>query len=222
MALKKEEGADLRKRYPIYAEVGMIVALLLLILAFRWDWGSGPKKTFDMSEQETVDLKEVKQTQQKKKPPPPPRPPVPIERPDDEVLEDDNLDFDATLNLEETLTEQEPTPMPEQPKQEEKDEVVPFAVIEDKPKLKGGQEWIYDNIEYPRFAKRANIEGTVYLQFVVDKQGNVRELTVLRSPNEVLSKEAMRVMRQAKFEPGRQRKKPVEVRMSQPVKFKLQ
>lgn len=222
MALRKEEDADLRKRYPIYVEVGMIVALLILITAFRVGWGGGPTKTFQMDEQETVDIKEVKQTQQQKKPPPPPRPPVPIEKPDDQVLENENLDFDATLDLEETLQDPQQNQMPEQPKEEETDEVVSFAVIEDKPQLKGGQEWIYENIEYPSFAKRANIQGTVFLQFVVTKKGNVKDITVLRSPHEALSKEAVRVMKQAKFEPGRQRKKPVEVRMSQPIRFKLQ
>lgn len=221
MALRKEDSANLRKRYPIYVEVGMIAALLILILAFRFDWGSGPQKTFAMDEQETVDIKEVKQTQQKKQPPPPPRPPVPIEKPDDEVLEDENLDFDATLDLEETLQEPQQNTMPEE-SEEEEEEVVPFAVIEEKPEMKGGQEALYDALEYPSFAKRANIEGTVFLQFVVDKQGNVKNIQVLRSPHEALAKAAIEAMKQMEFTPGQQRKEPVEVRMSQPIRFQLQ
>ena len=222
MALRKEDNANLRKRYPIYVEVGMIAALSILILAFRFEWGSGPTKTFEMEEQQTVDIKEVQQTQQKKQPPPPPRPPVPIEKPDDQVLENENLDFDATLDLNETLTEQPENTAPPEPEEPEKEEVIPFAVIEDKPQLKGGQEWIYENLDYPKFAQRAGIEGRVILQFVVDKQGNVKDVTVLQSPHEVLSEEAIRVMKKAEFSPGMQRKKPVEVRMSQPIVFRLQ
>lgn len=221
MGLRKEDDANLRQRYPIYVEIGMIAALLILITAFRIGWGGGPQKTFDMNEQETVNIKEVQQTQQKKQPPPPPRPPVPIEKPDDQVLENENLDFDATLDLNETLTKTT-NKMPEQPKEEEKEEVVPFAVIEEKPQLKGGQEALYDALEYPSFAKRANIEGTVFLQFVVDKQGNVKDVTVLRSPHEALAKAAIEAMKQMSFTPGKQRKQPVEVRMSQPIRFKLQ
>ena len=222
MALRKEDKANLRKRYPIYVEVGMIAALLLLILAFRFQWGSGPKKTFKVDEQETVEIKEVKQTQQKKQPPPPPRPPVPIEKPDDQVLENENLDFDATLDLNETLSEPQQNTAPPEPKKKEKEEVVPFAVIEEKPKLKGGQKALYEALEYPSFAKRANIEGTVFLQFVVTKKGQVKDIKVLRSPHEALEKAAIEAMKQMEFTPGKQRKQPVEVRMSQPIRFKLQ
>ena len=223
MPLQKKDGANLRKRYPIYVEVGMIAALLLLIGAFRFQWGSGPQKTFQVQEQSTVDIKEVKQTKQQKQPPPPPRPPVPIEKPDDQVLDKENLDFDATLDLSESLqkTQKESAP-PEPDKEKEEEEVVAFAVIEEKPQLKGGQEWIYEHIEYPSFAKKANIQGTVFLQFVVTKTGDVKNIEVLRSPHEALSKEAIRVMKKATFTPGKQRKEPVEVRMSQPIRFKLQ
>ena len=221
MALRKEDNANLRKRYPLFVEGGLILALLILIGAFRFNWDAGPKKTFQVQEQETVDIKEVQQTQQKKKPPPPPRPPVPIEKPDDQVLENEDLNFDATLDLNETLKKPQKNQAPPEPKKE-KEEVIPFAVIEEKPKMVGGTKALYEEIEYPSFAKRANITGTVYLQFIVDKQGNPKDITVLRSPAEVLSKEAIRALKQMTFTPGKQRKQPVEVRMSQPVTFQLQ
>ncbi|PSR03156.1 MAG: energy transducer TonB [Bacteroidetes bacterium QS_8_68_28] len=223
MALEKKDGANLRKRYPLFVEGGMILALLILIAAFRFQWGTGEKKTFAMNEQETVDIKEVKQTQQKKKPPPPPRPPVPIEKPDDEVLENEDLDFDATLDLNESLTKTADKKAPPEPDEgeEEKEEVVPFAVIEQKPKMVGGTEALYEEVEYPQFAKRADITGTVYLQFTVQKDGSLTDMKVLRSPHESLSKEAIRAIKAMEFEPGRQRKEPVKTRMSQRVTFEL-
>lgn len=223
MALEKKDGANLRKRYPLFVEGGLILALLILIAAFRFQWGSGPKKTFDMNEQETVDIKEVKQTKQKKEPPPPPRPPVPIEKPDDQVLEDQNLDFDASLELDESLTkttQKESPPEPDKGK-EEKEEVVPFAVIEEKPQMVGGTEALYEEVEYPKFAQRANITGTVYLQFTVQKDGSLTDMKVLRSPHESLSKEAIRAVKAMEFTPGKQRKEAVRTRMSQRVTFQL-
>jgi protein TonB len=222
MAVKKKDGANLRKRYPIYVEVGMIVALLLLIGAFRFNMGSAPKKTFTVQEQSTVDVKEVEQTTQQKQPPPPPRPPVPIEKPDDQVLEDENLDFDRTLDLNESLqkTTNNDAPPPE-PKGDQEKEVVDFAVIEDKPEMKGGQEALYDALNYPSFAKNANIEGTVFLQFTVTTKGNVKDVKALRSPHEALTEAAIAAMKKMTFSPGKQRKEPVEVRMSQPIRFKL-
>jgi protein TonB len=223
MALDKKDGANLRKRYPLFVEGGLILALLVLIAAFRFTWDSGQKKTFDMNEQETVDIKEVQQTQQKKKPPPPPRPPVPIEKPDDEVLENEDLDFDSSLDLDETLTkttEREAPPEPDEG-EEEKEEVVPFAVIEEKPQMVGGRKALYEEVSYPDFAKRANITGTVYLQFTVQKDGSLTDMEVLRSPHESLSKEAIRSVKAMEFKPGKQRKEPVKTRMSQRVTFEL-
>jgi protein TonB len=144
---------------------------------------------------------------------------VPIEKPDDEVLEDQNLDFDATLDFDEPLQEQPKNTAPPAPEPEQEEEVIPFAVIEEKPEYIG--EGPQARAEYPDFARRAGIEGVVYLQFIVDKQGNVKNIEVLRSPNETLEEEAIRALKATTFTPGKQRKQPVEVRMSLPVRFKL-
>lgn len=219
MALRKEESADMRKRYPIYVQVGMIIALLLLIGAFRIHLESDSDFQAVTQEQEVVEMEEIQQTEQEVKPPPPPKPPVPVEVPNDQVLEDQDVDFDATLDFEESL---EPTPPPP-PEDEEEEEQEPeiFMVVEEQPEMIGGQEALYEEVEYPEFARKSGIEGTVYLQFVVDENGNVTQPTVLRSPHKLLSEEALRVIQQMKFTPGKQRGKAVKVRMSQPIRFKL-
>ncbi len=217
MALRKEDKADIRKRYPLYVEIGMIAALVLLIAAFRINYNPGSDVQFVMDEQDVVEIEEIQQTEQEVQPPPPPTPPVPIEVPDDAVLEDTEVDWDATLDFDEPL-EQTPPPPPE-PEPEPEQEI--FMVVEQQPEMIGGMEALYDEIEYPDFARRAGIEGRVFVQFVVDQEGNVTNPTVLRSPHEMLSEEALRVIQMMQFTPGMQRGEAVLVRMSIPITFEL-
>ncbi len=209
----------MRKRYPIYVEIGMIVTLLLLIAAFRINFQTESDFQAVMTEQETVQIEEVQQTQQQQKPPPPPKPPVPVEVPNDQVLEEEQVDFDATLDFDEAL--EEPEAPPPAPEEEEEQEPEVFMVVEEDPELIGGLKGLQEEVEYPEFARKAGIEGRVFVQFIVDENGNVTQPTVLRSPHKLLSEEALRVIREAKFKPGKQRGKSVKVKMSLPVTFAL-
>ena len=97
MALKKTEKADIKRRYPLYVEIGMVMTLAVLIVAFRLDMSVDDSFDVQLEEQEVVQMEEIQQTQQIEKPPPPPRPPVPVEVPNDEVLDDVELDLDVSL-----------------------------------------------------------------------------------------------------------------------------
>ncbi len=96
-----------------------------------------------------------------------------------------------------------------------------FVVVEDPPKLKGGMEAIQQEIRYPDLAKKAGIEGRVFVQFVVDTNGTPRNVKVTRGVHKLLDQEALRAVRQMQFEPGQQRGQAVNVKMSLPVTFKL-
>ena len=89
------------------------------------------------------------------------------------------------------------------------------------PELVGGLEGLAAQIVYPEVARRAGIEGTVFVQFVVNERGAVVAPVVLRSPDASLSEEALRVVRAARFQPGRQRGEPAAVRFVLPVRFAL-
>lgn len=219
MALRKEEKYDLRKKYPLYIEVGMIVTLGILILAFRVDWS--PQNDFEivMPEQEQINMEEIQQTQQVEQPPPPPKPPVPVEVPNDEVLEDDVLDLDASLDFDEPIANTPPPPPP--PEEEEEEEPEIFVIVEEMPELIGGLSSIQSKIRYPEIAKKAGVEGRVIVQFVVDENGNVQDPVVVRGIGAGCDEEAVRAVRQAKFTPGKQRGKAVKVKMSLPITFKL-
>ena len=219
MGVRKEDKADLRKRYPIYVEIGMIGALLLLILAFRVEFQQESDFQVVMEEQEVVQMEEIQQTQQETEPPPPPRPPVPVEVPNDEIIEDDAVNLDASLDLNESLDTEAPPPEPEQEEEEQEREV--FVVVEERPELIGGMAALQEAVEYPEFAKKAGIEGRVFVQFIVDENGNVQNPQVTRGVHKLLDKAAVEAVKQMKFKPGKQRGKAVKVQMSLPVTFRL-
>jgi periplasmic protein TonB len=219
MALRKTEDADLRRRYPIYVEIGMIAALAVLIVAFRVDWAT--QSSFDIidQEQEIVEIEEILQTQQIEQPPPPPRPPVPIEVPNEEILEDDFLDLDATLDLDAPTAAPPPPPPPREEPRAAEPEI--FVIVEEMPELVGGLASIQSQIRYPEVARRAGVEGRVFVQFVVDEEGRVVDPVVTRGLGAGLDEEAIRAVSNARFTPGKQRGQPVRVRMSLPITFRL-
>lgn len=219
MALRKEEKYDLRNRYPLYIEIGLVLTLGILIVAFRVDWS--PDKDFEivMPEQEQINMEEIKQTKQIEQPPPPPKPPVPIEVPNDEILEDDELDLDASLDLDAPMADTPPPPPPAEEEVEEEPEI--FVIVEQMPELIGGLAAIQKKIKYPEIAKKAGVEGRVIVQFVVDEEGSVQDPQVVRGIGAGCDEEAIRAVKQAKFEPGKQRGKSVKVKMSLPITFKL-
>lgn len=218
MPKRKEDRADLKRRYPLYLEIGFIATLGLLILAFRVDWNPPAEGDYDVQEQEQIDIEEIRPTQQIETPPPPPKPPVPVEVPNDEELLDDELDLDASLDINEAV---ESTPPPPEPEEEEEEEPEVFVVVENMPELVGGLAELQRNIRYPEMAKKAGVEGRVIVQFIVDEQGNVLDPQVVRGLGAGLDEEAVRAVQQAQFTPGKQRGQPVRVKMSLPITFRL-
>jgi len=109
---------------------------------------------------------------------------------------------------------------------EYQDEEPVFTVVEVMPKFKGAKEGLYaylgNNIKYPDDARKEGIEGTVYVTFVVEKDGSVSHVKVLRGVHESLDKEAVRVIKEMpKWDPGKQKGKPVRVQYNLPIKYTL-
>lgn len=215
---RKKPKADLRNYYTIFVELGLIVALLGLLGLFNVDIRSNSGNQDMSTKQETVKMEEVVQTKQEEKPPAPPKPQAPVEVPNDEIIEDESINLDAELN---TNRAADIPPPPEEEEEENSDEEV-FVMVEHMPKLKGGLKSIQKEIKYPNMARKAGIEGRVYVQFVVTPKGNVENAKVVRGIGGGCDKEALRVVRDANFRPGMQRGNPVPVRMSLPVVFQLQ
>ena len=219
MGIRKNPKADLRSTYGIFVEVGMVASLLLLILAFRANIHRQGDLQIESLEQEVVQMEDILVTKQIVKPPPPPRPPVPVEVPNDEIIDDDDLDLDASLDIDEPLANLPPPPPPEEEEEEPEPEI--FVVVEEMPELIGGLGEIQRKIKYPEIARKAGVEGRVILQFIVNENGSVTEPAVVRGIGAGCDEEALRVVREAKFKPGKQRGKAVKVKMSLPITFKL-
>ena len=113
------------------------------------------------------------------------------------------------------------------PVHEESDDDRIFEIAEDPAQFPGGDEacykWLSDNIKYPAIAQEQGIQGRVFVRFVVNKDGSIVDVEIMRSPDPSLSKEAERVIKaMPKRKPARQGNKPVRCRFSLPVMFKLQ
>lgn len=214
---RKHPKADLQRYYNIFLELGLVAVLLIFIVAMKMNFTSEHKKVDLTEEQEVVKMEDVIQTKQKEQPPPPPRPQVPVEVPNDEIIEDQNININADINLDEPL--EMPPPPQEQKKEDEEDF---FVAVEQMPELKGGLAALQQKINYPEMARKAGIEGRVIIQFIVTEEGNVENPRVIRGIGGGCDDEALRVVKQAKFTPGRQRGKAVRVQYSLPIVFRLQ
>ncbi len=219
VSMKKYPEASVSNYWWTFFMTGSIVSLGLIILAFEWTTYENVKK--DLGEVKKMDEFEVEppQTQRKQKPPPPPPPKI-EEVKDDKILEDEPEIQDIDIEEEEAVD------IPDAPEQEEdtKEEKV-FKIVEDMPTFPGGEKKLQQylaQIKYPPIAKENDIEGTVYVRFVVDKQGNVTNVSVARGSERILNEAAVKhVKNMPKWEPGKQRGKKVKVQYVVPIRFRL-
>lgn len=151
------------------------------------------------------------ETQQIDKPPPPQRPSIPVESEDEEIDEDFTIE---ETDLEDFEILDEPPPPPESN--------VIFIAYDEPPEPLGGYAAIQKNVVYPEIAREAGIEGTVIVQATIGKDGKVIETTILKGiPKTGLDEAAMDAIKMTEFKPAFQRDKPVAVRISIPVVFRL-
>ncbi|NNE33755.1 MAG: energy transducer TonB [Rhodothermales bacterium] len=217
----KSEGADHRTNYRVKVEIGLALALAVLVFLTRSPLYPRQQATeFVMADQQVIQIEDVQQTKQDLPPPPPPRPPVPIEVSNATILEDDELNLDATLDLTEDVADI-PLPPPPPPDEEEAVEQEIFVIVEEMPELIGGIQALMAEIKYPPLARQAGVEGRVIVQLVVGEDGNPRSPVVLRGIGGGCDEEAVRAVLQMKFKPGKQRGRPVPVQYSMSVLFQL-
>jgi len=216
MKTRKKPDADLRKYYTVFLQIGLLATLVMFIVAVNVDWTGAETEEYALDEQEVIEMEEIIQTEHIETPPPPPRPPVPQEVPDDEIIEDADFDIDAEMRLD------GPMDLPPPPQEDEEEEEDFFTVVENMPELIGGLAELQSRIEYPEQARRAGIEGRVYVQFIVNEEGQVEDPEVIRGIGGGCDEEAIRAVKQAEFRPGMQRGRPVRVQYSLPIVFQLQ
>lgn len=220
---KKYEVSNIHKYSGLLANIGLVISLGIVITAFEWkDYDA--KEVIDLGsvEDNFEDVIEIPPTSQPPPPPPKVQQPEIIEVPDEEEIEEEievNLDVEVT---EETVIEE--VIVEEEPEEEEVEQV--FLIVEDQPEPQGGMGGFYEylgkNIRYPEQARRMGVEGRVFVEFVVDKDGALTNVRVVKGIGAGCDEEAVRVVQGApKWKPGKQRGRAVKVKMTVPVFFKL-
>jgi len=175
--IRRRPESNLQNYYTILLETGLILALLILTALVRIEISTAGTEEIVLEEQEEVEMEEIVQTRQIEQPPPPPRPPSPVPVPNDEIIEDIDIMLDAELDLGGRLDM--PPPPPQQEEDEEPEEDF-FIIVEQMPELIGGLAALQREVRYPERALRANIEGRVIVQFIVNEKGEVENPKVIR------------------------------------------
>lgn len=228
MEIKKSPKADLESKKLTFTLIGLVVTLFIVWRVFEYK--SYDKQTFD-DLQRTVEvieeeMVEITKQEQPKVQPPQPKPQVTqIQIVEDDVEVEDEIDINAEVDQDEVIEEYEFTP----PEIEEEEivEAEIFKVVEEMPEFPGGaakmMEYIQKNIKYPMMARESDIQGRVFVNFVVEPNGTITNVTVMRGIGGGCDEEALRVVQSMpNWKPGKQRGSAVRCSFTVPIIFKLQ
>ncbi|MFD2037647.1 energy transducer TonB [Belliella marina] len=222
MELKKTPNADLSTKTGLFFNLGLMISISLALFAFNY-------KVYDASATITTlqpnniddELLDIPITIQETTPPPPLEQPIIQEVPDEIQIED--LVFVIDIDVKDDVVIKDIV-ISDAPIIDDAEEI--FDFVESAPSPIGGMsawnQYLKKNLKYPTQARRMGIEGTVTLVFVVNTDGSLQDIEILRGLDGGCNEEAIRVIKNApKWEPGKQRGKPVRARMRMPIRFKL-
>ena len=231
MEVKKSPKADLEGGIGMSILIGMIVGLAVLFVGFEWSTKDVQVVTADEGVADIIAEEEIEITRPENTPPPPPPPPAPAVTEVLNVVDDDvELEQQDIISSEDDAsaaqTETFVAPVVEEEEEEESAQQI-FTVVEKQPEFPGGTaelfKYLSKAIKYPVIAQENGIQGRVVCSFVVNRDGSIVDIQVMRGVDPSLDKEAVRVISEMpKWKPGEQRGKPVRVRFILPVQFRLQ
>jgi len=220
MEHRKNLNKDLRRQSGLFFQIGLLIAMMLCVSAFEYR-AKVVTQPVDITQIDPEDEWTPNITYQKP-PPPPPKPkmakPVESKQEVEDDIPDDIVIDPSTIEISEIdIPEDEPFVEPF-----EED----FIFVESMPEPKGGLQSFYDfinkNLRYPSMARKLGVEGKVFVEFVVDKSGELVRIKILKGIGSGCDEEVMRVMKKAPaWNPGKQRGVPVNVRKTLPIYFKL-
>jgi protein TonB len=229
MKSKKNKKVDLERLRSIFFLLGLVIVLGIVLFALEFNFQTETKKEIVENSIVEAEHEMVPITRQKETPPPPPPPSkVPIE---ELIIVDDKTEIEEELEIQDTEIDQDTEieldiDLGIELEEEESEEEI-FVIVEKMPKFPGGNKritkWIARHIKYPVIAQENGAEGTVYIKFVIEIDGSVSNVEVLKGVDPYLDQEAKRVIESMpKWSPGKQRGKPVRVSYVAPIKFVLQ
>lgn len=227
MEIKKTEKADLENKKSLFLQIGLVLALSLTLVGFEYKSYEKDALVLQGANQGQDVIEEVVMNTQQETPPPPPE-----QAPQTTLLNiventvDVNNDIEIDAESDDKTINQEYV-APQGDNEQEKEELEIFTVVEESPDYMGGDlgriKFLQDNIKYPQMARESGIQGTVYVTFVVERDGSVTDVKVQRGIGGGCDEEAIRVVKSMpKWKPGKQRGKSVRVQFNMPIKFTLQ
>ncbi len=226
METKKSAKADLEGRKLSFFLIGAILALSLTWYAFEYKTFNKKENAFDQqgARDEEEDVVLNTQRDQMELPPPPEPQTTVLEIVENNVDVDFDLTIDAEMNEDDEI-DSAPIGGGNDETQDEEEQQI-FTFVETQPAYPGGDEarviFLRENIKYPEIAKESNIQGVVYVGFVIERDGSITNVKVLRGIGGGCDEEAARVVKaMPKWSPGKQREKPVRTNFSIPIKFTL-
>lgn len=228
MEIKKSPKADLEGMKSTFFIIGLVITLFIVWQAFEIKSYDKPIDEYAGAETKKIEIEEMVVTKQEQPKPQvqAPKPQVTkIEVVDNEEVIEDEIEINAEVDLDEELTDFE-IDAPEIEEEELEEEEI-FTSAEEQPEFPGGpsklMEYVQKNLKYPMQARESDIQGRVYVGFVVEKDGSITKVQVLKGIGGGCDEEAIRVVQSLpKFKPGKQRGNPVRVQYTLPIVFKLQ
>ncbi len=226
MEIKKSPKADLQNKRGLLLEIGLVIALGLVIVAFNYTPKEHRIEKIDMN-YGPVEEQMTEITRQDQKPPEPPKKVsvkvvtdlLQVVTNETKITTDvDFADFDEDTEIVQEVAVVEETIEDDQP----------FLIAETMPSFQGGdlnafRNWVQKQLIFPQIALENGIQGRVVLSFVIEKDGRLTNVQVLQTPDRSLSEEAIRVLKQSpKWSPGKQRNQTVRVKYTLPVDFRVQ
>lgn len=227
MDVKKSPKASLEDKKSIYMLMGFVAVLSLLYIGLEWT--QHEVTIYEDTATAVIEEEEIEIIQTAEVLPPPPPPDVPEVIEILNVVEDDIETAEIAIDTEDDKDKQVviQAPVATSGVAQEEDENVVFVVVESMPAFPGGDaalfKYLNDNIKYPVIAQESGIQGRVVCQFVVNRDGSIVDIEVVRSIDKSLDAEAVRVIsKMPRWTPGKQRGKTVRVKYTLPVNFRLQ
>lgn len=224
--IKKNPKYDLERFKSLFVEIGLVIALGLVLMAFEWKKSDNTDSGFE--QMQVVDIPEelVEITRQEQPEPPKPEPQTTVlEIVDDNVEVQNELDISAEDDQNKEVAAFVAPVADDAPVQVVEAEI--FTIVEEQPGFPGGEgalmEYLGKNISYPQLARESNIQGTVYVTFVVEPNGSISNVKTLKGIGGGCDEEAIRVVKNMpSWKAGKQRGKPVRVQFNLPIRFILQ
>lgn len=226
MEKKKNDNVNLEKSKVLFRQMGLILALSMVFIAMEYTTTDIKAESISLVDEYMIE-EEIMPITRIETPPPPPPPPPPAFS---EVLNivDDEIELDIELELDDMeLDENEEVEIIAFEEETEEDDNFIFQRVEKMPEFPGGYaalaKYLGGNLRFPEEARDNGVQGRVYVKFIVNKEGHLQNIEILKGIDRALDNEAIRVVQQMPYwTPGEQRGRPVNVACNLPITFSLE